>query len=142
MRPLIESLAAEGFDPDKIAGLCKKHIDSKIRNYYRKIPLKIGEIIKNVKFQNADSKAEAVLYNMLEDSRITFKFHYKIGPYEADYLVGKNIVLELDGPLHTKKHDDQKDRYLRRMGYRVLRVPIWVLSMEPEVVLQEIQGAI
>jgi very-short-patch-repair endonuclease len=76
---------------------------------------------------------------MLLNNGIKCKFHYKIGPYEADYLLNDDIVLELDGPMHGTKKDERKDKYLRRMGYKVVRIPIWVLANDPKAVISAIQ---
>jgi len=90
---------------------------------------------------SAGSKAEIIFYEMLTKSGIVFKFQYKIGPYTADYLVCGYLIVELDGPKHNKAHDDSRDRYMRGKGYRILRVPLFVLVSCPEAVIDEIKEA-
>jgi very-short-patch-repair endonuclease len=140
LTPMMLQLEAEGVPFDKIMDTTKKVIDAKVQTYYKKIPKRFDEILKTVKFE-PDSKAEAVFYKMLKDRGITFQFHYAIGPYKADYLFNNFLVFEIDGAKHNAKKDDRRDKYMREMGYKVMRVPIWILAMNPEAILDEIQEA-
>jgi very-short-patch-repair endonuclease len=93
----------------------------------------------------ADSKAEQILLGLLASEKIPCVFHRQIGPYTADYLINDHIVIELDGPHHQNEtqgqRDDKKDKYLKRMGYVVLRIPLWVLEINTDAVLSEIKQA-
>ena len=139
MRPVIEEMAKAGMSHDQIVNTMQRHIDSKIAQYYQRLPERASDIIKNIDFHNPDSKAEAVFYQMLDYAGVPFKFHHKIGVYEADYLFNDHLVLELDGPKHNEVHDKRRDKYLKRMGYKVMRVPLWVMAMNPGAIVEEIK---
>lgn len=142
MQPVIEEMAKVGMDEDQIVNTFKRHIDAKIKQYYRKMPVNFSEIVKNIKFENAGSKADTIFYDMPQFNKIPFKYQYPIGPYKADYLFNDFLNLELDGPQHETDHDSRRDKYMRRMGYKVLRVPIWILAMNPEAIIEEIKEQI
>jgi len=47
------------------------------------------------------------------------------GRFIADFLApAANFIVEVDGPSHTARRvrDERRDRVLRRLGYRVLRL--------------------
>jgi len=143
MEPFIEQLAREGLRGRDLTDKVDAAVRSRIRAFYNKkdsfthASMLIAEIFGVIK--SADSKAEAILYDLLQQEGVRFKFQYSIGPYEADYLIGDDLVLELDGPQHSTQRDARRDAYLRRMGYRVLRVPVWVLAVNPQEIIDEIK---
>lgn len=140
--PLIEQMAAEGMSSEKIAGAFKAHIDGKIKAFYRRPDFsRVAGLVDKVILRGPDSKAEWILARMLYDSGIKFVFHKQIGPYEADYIVNDTVIVEIDGPLHDQKRDQRRDAYLRRMGYRVIRLPIWIISLTPDAAIAEIKEA-
>jgi very-short-patch-repair endonuclease len=54
-----------------------------------------------------------------------FRRQYLIGPYIADFVCTEmNLVIELDGPLHEDRvdYDRRRDKYLRKLGYRIIRI--------------------
>jgi len=126
-----------------------KHVDSKIKRGYRKNrePVGIGGVaslvIDNMKGNTNDSKAEVIFYEFLIESGIPFKFQYKIGPYKVDYLIDGSLVVELDGPHHNrqKEYDEKRDKYIEKMGYTVLRIPISDFMMGNDAVLGAINEA-
>ena len=87
-----------------------------------------------------------VFYEILKENNIPFQFQYPIGPYIVDYLVKDFLALELDGPLHEKEgqkaHDKRKDKYLNRMGYKVLRIPLLLLNIDQKAVIEGIKELI
>lgn len=145
-RPFAEQLAAEGADEDKIVRAYHAWLKGKKQTYYAHVagkmePLSsvVGSFLKN---RGPGSKAEVILYQMLEDAKINFQFQYGIGPYTADFLIAGFLVLEIDGPQHDEKKDAVRDRYMRKMGYKVLRIPIHILCACPEAVIDEIREAV
>lgn len=138
--PAIEQMAAEGMNQDQIVRAFRSHCDSKIKSFYRKKDF--DHVLKGLSLSDlkADSKAEAMFYSALTDSKIKFVFQKEIGPYRVDYVFDDTVVVELDGPQHTKAKDDRKDKYLRRMGYKVIRIPLWILAMDVGAVIDEIRG--
>lgn len=82
----------------------------------------------------------------MKERQIPFYFQYAVGPYCADFLIKEILDLEIDGPTHNvpgqKQKDQRRNSYFQKMGYKVLRVPIWLLSINIEAVLDEIQEII
>jgi very-short-patch-repair endonuclease len=143
--PMAEQLAKEGRDKGEIVAAFQKQLKLKTQQYYEKQHgiTRVSEIFKTLNLkETADSKAESIFYGMLIKSGLKFEFQYAIGPYKADYLFAGYLVVELDGPQHDKDHDDKRDQYMRSMGYKIIRVPLWILVSCPEVVIEEIQEAI
>lgn len=147
--PIAEEMAKNGCNPSHIVDLFKKQMQLKARQYYGQQKLKItstkemfSDIDGFIKSQTADSKAEQIFYAMLVNSGLKFQYQYKIGPYRADYLFSGFLVVELDGPQHEKEHDAKRDEYMRRLGYKIIRVPLFVLMSCPEAVIDEIKEII
>lgn len=115
-----------------------------------KIILEICEIagkepIEHWKIAKSDSKAEVIFYQMLKDGGLEFKFQVEIGLFRVDFLFEfdcvPHLIIELDGPLHgyTKDQDERRDNVLRSKGYEVLRIPIWVVAIGKERVVNKIK---
>jgi very-short-patch-repair endonuclease len=89
---------------------------------------------------------EARLWSILRDRRFDdFKFvrQLPIGRYIVDFCCRKNkLIIELDGGQHNEdKHiesDKVRDEYLRKKGYRVLRIWNNELDNNLDGVLDEI----
>lgn len=146
-RPLAVSMASDGNSKEDIVSAFQAQLKIKTQQYYRRTNLGFSTAkdlftSKMKDIENSDSKAEMIFYDMLIARGLKFEFQYSIGPYKADYLFAGFLVFELDGPQHNKAHDEKRDSYLRRMGYKVIRVPIWILVSCPEAVIDEIQAAI
>ena len=141
--PVIEQMAQEGCSKNQIVGAYQNHMKHKVGQFYAKQhePKSFGECFNIRDLRKADSKAEAIFYELLQRSGIKFTFQYNIGPYRVDYLVMGVLIIEIDGPEHDKIHDDKRDIYLRKMGYKIIRIPIWILVSCPEAAIQEIREA-
>lgn len=114
------------------------YIKNKQKSYYNTaIPLQA--IVESFKQGGADSKAELIFYDLLTENKIPFKFQYKISPYRVDFLIQDWLVFEIDGPMHKKDYDDRRDKYIRKMGYEVMRAPLSVLMISPQVFIEEIK---
>jgi len=138
-------LAEEGLRCRDLEDKLISAVNSRIKVFYtvKNRSEHISGIIKRVIFnQTPDSKAELIFYNMLKEKSVKFDFQYKIGPYRVDFLIDKFLVVELDGPQHNQERDATRDKYLRKMGYKVLRVPIWILAINEQSVLDEIEEII
>ncbi len=122
----------------KIIELKKKTFYQKIDKFkgIREVMLSLG----NHDF--GDSKAEGIVYFMLKDAGVSFQFQRQIGPYRVDFLINELIILELDGPHHKKQrgYDADRDKYLEKMGYEVVRVPIWLMASAGQIVIKELQA--
>ena len=70
--------------------------------------------------------ADVYLWIELKGQRLGVKFRRQapIGPYSVDFVCHeKKLVVELDGSQHIAgPHDQRRDRWLRRHGFRVLRI--------------------
>ena len=71
---------------------------------------------------------EKLFWAKLRDRRLggyKFRRQYLIGPYIADFVcTERKLIIELDGPLHADQVDcdRRRDAYLRKQGYRVMRL--------------------
>lgn len=104
-------------------------------------------IRKKVQFarrlRRRQTPTETILWGLLRSKRLDgFKFYrqFPIGPYIADFCCrARRLVIEIDGGGHARpiqrKYDLNRDEYLRKRGYRVIR--IW--SSE---IMNNIDGAI
>ncbi len=141
---LVAQLRKEGVKDRHIDRTIQEYIDIETKKYYQKAkdPKEIGELLAEILkvTPSADSKAEMVFAELLSGSGIKFKFQYQIGPYRVDFLIHDNIVLEIDGPHHKSQveYDNKRDKYLEKMGYSVLRVPIRILVIDPQAVISGI----
>ena len=85
--------------------------------------------------------SERVLWEALRSSRlgVAFRRQVPIGSrYIADFLAPEiRLVVEVDGGSHQQRHaaDARRDRDMRRLGYRVLR-------LDAEVVLRQLPVAV
>jgi very-short-patch-repair endonuclease len=72
--------------------------------------------------------SESALWQVIRGKRlgVTFRRQVPIGKFIADFVApGAKLVVEVDGGYHATRAaaDAHKDRFLRRAGYRVLRLP-------------------
>ena len=69
--------------------------------------------------------AEKHLWDVLRLKNLGFKFRRQaiIGPYIVDFICfEKGLILEVDGGQHADNRNDQeRDRWLKQRGYKVLR---------------------
>lgn len=145
MKPFIQQMIDAGISKDRIINIINDHTKRKLKEYYKEDnPFELA--INELKRLSRDSKAEVIFYDLLTEKKIRFKFQYNIGPYRVDFLIEDKLVFELDGPRHftekQKEHDRQKDKYLERMGYQVLRLPIYIVSLDREAVLEGIKEVV
>ena len=144
LKPMAQELRAAGWSDRRIQGVIRFHLKAKIRQYYedQKTPTQYtSEDLKALVKQ--DSKAEGIFFGALKQAGIDFKFQYKIGPYRADYLIGDNLVVELDGPQHQRKasieHDQKRDAYMVNKGYNILRLNLDIVAMDPKAAIEGIK---
>ncbi|WP_244490204.1 endonuclease domain-containing protein [Rhizobium sp. Root483D2] len=96
------------------------------------------------------TKAEARMWNMLRDFRARggrFRRETPIGPYIADFAwLSARIVIEVDGDSHEtpegRKHDKQRDGFLKAQGFTVLRFDNADVIDAPDYVFLTIERAI
>jgi very-short-patch-repair endonuclease len=73
--------------------------------------------------------AEVIMWSRLRDTPFGMRFRrqHPIGPYIADFACPMaRLIVEVDGGTHSTAaelaYDQRRDAYLRRRGWRVLRV--------------------
>ena len=71
--------------------------------------------------------AESLLWDELRNKKIGFKFRrqHSIGIYIIDfYCVEKKLIIELDGKVHLKNkdYDKERDNYLKSLSINVIRI--------------------
>jgi len=69
--------------------------------------------------------SEARLWDFLRARNLgglKFRRQVPIGPYTVDFLCLRHrLIVEADGPFHDEARDAERDEFLRRQGFRVLR---------------------
>jgi len=76
------------------------------------------------------TKGEVLLWlelRALKEEGLRFRRQAPIGPYVVDFVcLGSKLVVELDGDLHEfehgKRHDLNRDAFLRSLGYLTMRI--------------------
>jgi len=78
----------------------------------------------------APTFTEAILWQALSGSKlgVGFRRQLPIGRYIADFVATScKLIVEVDGACHTtpagQRADARRDRYLAKLGYRVVRLP-------------------
>ena len=82
------------------------------------------------RLRQAMTDAEVILWSRLRRGLLAgrkFRRQHPIGPYIADFAcVEARTVIEVDGATHStdneREHDRRRDAYLRKSGWKVLRV--------------------
>ncbi|MEJ5359893.1 MAG: DUF559 domain-containing protein [Desulfobacterales bacterium] len=144
--PVAEAMRAEGCDDRDIVRALNSWLGQKRTQQERKTSdaFHISSCLTVV--LKRDSKTEGRFYFLLEQSGLKFSFQYEIPPYRVDFLVEDFIALELDGLQHrteeAQKHDERRDKYLRLLGYTVLRVPVAVADVAADAVIEEIRAIV
>ena len=141
LNSLVVQLIKEGAKEYDVSRAVQNYTNLKIKEFYNKAnePQLFKNIIKiDIK---KDSKAELSVSRILESNGIDFKFQYPIGPYKADFLLGESIVLEIDGPHHKEQqeYDSNRNKYMERMGYDVIRLPIRLFALAPDAVAEQLK---
>ena len=91
--------------------------------------------------------AEEILWEMVRDRRflnLKFRRQHQIGDYIADfYCHDLKLIIELDGSVHklsdVEKKDIKRDKYLRSLGFKILRIQNQTILDNPDNVLEMIQ---
>jgi very-short-patch-repair endonuclease len=76
------------------------------------------------------TKAESLLWYELRELKadgLKFRRQSPIGPYIVDFVCpAVRLIVEVDGDFHEtdlgKRHDSNRDAYLKSLGYAVLRI--------------------
>jgi len=91
--------------------------------------------------------SEQALWELIRGRRLGVQFRRQvaIGRFIVDFLApAKRLVVEVDGGYHAQRvaADARRDRVLRRLGYRVLRLQATSVTSEPVRVVAAIVAAL
>ena len=94
--------------------------------------------------------AETILWRTLRNRSFAgekFRRQVPVGPYIADFAsISSKLIVELDGPPHNdpeqKAHDLRRDAFLRRQGWRVVRMQNEIAIGIGDMVLERIKSAL
>jgi very-short-patch-repair endonuclease len=75
-----------------------------------------------LKISKESTKIERRISELFKKNKIKFRFRQKIGPYEADFLVGK-MIFEIDGKIHNKIKIE-RDTYFVENGFIPIHLKI------------------
>lgn len=97
--------------------------------------------------RHAPTPSEAALFRLLSGRKLGagFKRQVPLGGYIADFVAASaKLVVEVDGRVHERRRgaDARKDRALRRLGYRVLRLDSALVVEHPLVAVALVREAL
>jgi very-short-patch-repair endonuclease len=96
------------------------------------------------------SRIESILWLCLRDRRfhgLKFRRQHSIGRFIADfYCEAEKLVVEADGPVHDdpvqQQHDAERDAWMARNGYLVVRLPQDEIITATELALERVERAL
>ena len=111
----------------------------------RKREPKINQRARSLR--RGDNIAEALLWNELKGRKLgghKFVRQMPIGPYFADFVCREaRLVVEVDGSQHAgSAYDEERNEFMRRQGYCVLRIWNNDVLKESESVCRTILAAL
>ena len=89
--------------------------------------------------------AEALLWWSLRNREfgVHFRRQHPIGKYIVDFVCLEHLlVVEADGSQHGGPYDQERDSYLRSVGFTVVRIWSWDVIRDLDGVLDEIADAL
>lgn len=98
--------------------------------------------------RHAPTPSEAALFRLLSGRKLGVQFKRQVplgGRYIGDFVAASaKLVVEVDGPVHLRRSgsDARKDRALRRLGYRVLRLDATLVIEQPLVAVALVRKAL
>ena len=90
--------------------------------------------------------SESRLWAEIRGGRLGTRFVRQVplgGRYVADFLAPEfSLAVEIDGPYHSRRRpaDARRDEWLRRAGYRVLRLDAELVERELPVAVERIRA--
>ncbi|MDD5589711.1 MAG: DUF559 domain-containing protein [Candidatus Portnoybacteria bacterium] len=90
---------------------------------------KIHSLIKSKRLRSnlrrSATPQEVILWSRLRHSRLGYKFRrqHSIGKYIIDFYCPENkLIIEIDGSQHLdSEYDQERDEYLKVLGFKILR---------------------
>ena len=96
----------------------------------------------------APTYSEALLWSRLRAGQlgVTFRGQVVIGSFIADVVAPQaRLIIEVDGDAYHAARsgaDERRDEKLRRMGYRVLRIPASLVERDVEAAVEMVRAAL
>lgn len=78
--------------------------------------------------KKTSTKSERRIGEILKRNRIKFKTKWKIGDYEADFVIGR-LIIEIDGKIH-KETNAKKDTYFVSKGFVPVHLSAYAKDVE------------
>lgn len=140
--PFAEKLRSEGNTPREIDGFFRFFCDARKRQKEKPGCIKrakcyIARLDLEGKHKNTASEediARAIFDNAIKKSGLRFKKSYIIGKYQIDYLIDRNIALDIQD-----KKNAEKERYLKKNGYIPLNFNKWIIKVATMEIIQELK---
>jgi very-short-patch-repair endonuclease len=96
-----------------------------------KIKIKLpDEILKSTRnLRRNSTPQEIIVWSRLKNRsfhNLKFRRQHRIGKYTADFIcLERKLIIEIDGWQHQEEkhkiHDEERTKYLKRNGYKVVR---------------------
>jgi len=108
---------------------------------------KIVEPAQDAMAKTKETSIERMVAEILQLLNIEYEQEKRIGKYIADfYIPAQNLIIECDGDYwhslpDVKKRDKQKDKYLRKQGYTVKRLPEKVIKNDKHTAVKQALGS-
>ena len=95
------------------------------------------------------TRAERILWHLIRNDQLhglKFRRQEPIDPFIVDFVcMEKKVVVELDGEYHgeeaQKYYDEERTKFLKKEGFKVIRFPNERIFSEADKVLNEIARA-
>lgn len=137
---LIRLMAERGRGPDEIASFVSKCISREIEAYAKPKEVQVGlkDLINRIMttLKSTTITAEARFMALLDDEGIEYIHHYPIGAYFVDFLVGKQIAVDIEKADNSLDFYPKKETYLKTMGYEYFRVPSFVVGLDKDSIVE------
>ena len=98
--------------------------------------------------RHSPTPPESALWRLISGKKLGVAFRRQVplgGRFIADFVApSARLVVEVDGPCHKSRSraDARRDRVIRRLGYRVLRLEAQLVMQQPELAMAHIRAAL
>jgi len=120
--------------------------NSSARRTSRSTARSTAVIMRAHELRRTATEAEQTAWRLLRTLRpsgFTFRRQHPVGRCVVDFCCPqKRLVLELDGSVHAQPsqtaRDARRDKYLKRLGYTVIRLPNGIVLSAPEEFMKRV----
>lgn len=117
-----------------------------IFNFYKKIPKNFTLLSRARDLRKAGYFHEMRLWKKLKGKQLLgldFNRQQVIGNYIVDFVCYRvGLIIEADGSSHIgrEEYDRRRDRYLKSLGFKILRIPVIEIFKNINNVVKKIKG--